>query len=148
MKYMKVLDQEKIVGVNFLIMEDREIEAGINGICSFYDPELIKIDTNINIQKGETIVVRRKENGRFVFSRKSMRIFIPIDEFLKIKTLQAGDLIQFGKEQIGTVIGIYNADNIWIKICRRTTGDLGENNGETTKIGIDDISTVASPKMH
>lgn len=100
----------------------------------------------MTIRKGEVIAVRRKENDRYVLSRNCERTFIPAEEFPKIKTLQSGDLIQFGKEQVGTVVRVYDAGHIKIKVCGGTLEDPGEENGEMI-IGINDISAVASPKI-
>lgn len=86
------------------------------------------------------------ENKSFVFSREGERTFIPVEEFPKIKTLQSGDLVQFGKGQISTIVRICNADNIGVNVCKEMMENSGDSSGETIKIGIDDISMVATPQ--
>lgn len=146
MEYRKIFDPEELRDITLLVMEDKEMEVGTNGICSDYDPEKVKINKKVIIRKGEVIAVRRKENNRYVLSRSCERTFIPVEEFPKIKTIQSGDLVQFGKGQIGTVARIYDAGHITIKIREGKLEDPGEENGKTI-IGINDISTVASLKI-
>lgn len=42
MEYRKIFDPEELIDVNLLVMEDKEMEVGMNGICSDYDPKKIK----------------------------------------------------------------------------------------------------------
>jgi hypothetical protein len=77
---------------------------------------------------------------------EGMRIFIPADEFLKIKILQPGDLVCLEKGQIGTVILIYDADNVRIRVCEGTIENPGKYTGEVSRVGIDSIISVTSPK--
>lgn len=152
MHYNKEIKPENLIGKRTLVLEDREMTVGENGVCldSPNDLEGIEIDKKRKFKKGEVLTVRRQEiigeekNKCYVFSRGHNRTYVPEEEFKKIKLLQPGDLVQFGKRKIGTVVKIDNADLIRIGIRKGTMKSPGEETKETIKIGIKDISSVAS----
>lgn len=147
MKYNKKgIDPERLIGLGFLVLENKKMKVGRNGLCDSSEPEGIKINKNITIPKGEVLTIRRLESSLYIVNIEGMRTFIPADEFLKIKILQPGDLVCLEKGQIGMVIIINDADNIRIRVCEGTIESPGKYTGEISRAGIDNIMSVASPK--
>lgn len=151
MEYNKEIKPENLINNSILVLEDIEIIVGENGVCfdSCYDLEDIEVNKKRQIKKGEVLFVRRQEivgeekNNCYVFSRGNNRTFVPEVEFKKIKLLQPGDLVQFAKRRIGTVMSIDSADHIELNVRNGTMKKPGEYSKEAAKIGIKDIISVA-----